>query len=70
MPGRVKQEKPGTLSARAVAQTALNALGRKPFVIPGCINRIAVFVLGRLLPRRMATWIMAKATKNLETTHR
>lgn len=63
-------EAPGTLSAKAVARTALNALGRKPFVIPGCINRIAVFVLGRLLPRRMATWLMAKATKKLETTHR
>jgi len=63
-------EAPGTLSATAVAQTALGALGRKPFVIPGRINRIAVFVFGRLLPRRMATWLMAKATRNLRTTHR
>ena len=63
-------EAPGTLNATAVARTALNALGRKPFVVPGCINRIAVFVLGRLLPRRMSTWLMSKATKNLETAHR
>jgi hypothetical protein len=56
---------PGTLDARAVAEETLNALGRGPIVVPGAINRLAHFALGRILPRRTAIGIMARSTKDL-----
>ncbi len=56
---------PGTLDARNVAEQTLAALGNGPTVIPGTTNRIARFVLGRLLPRRTAIGIFARSTKDL-----
>lgn len=56
---------PGTLDAAAVANTTLDALGNGPVVIPGTTNRVARFVLGRLLPRRTAIAIFARSTKDL-----
>jgi len=56
---------PGTLSAAAVAEQTLNALGRGPIVIPGAINKIARFVLARLLSRRAAISLMSKNTGGL-----
>ena len=56
---------PGTLDAREVAEQALGALGNGPTVVPGATNKLARFVMGRLLPRRTAIGIMARSTKEL-----
>jgi len=60
-----KGDAPGTLDARDVAEQSLAALGNGPTVIPGTTNRVARFVLGRLLPRRTAIGIFARSTKDL-----
>jgi short-subunit dehydrogenase len=68
-PGYRQAEKtklaPGTLEAQKVAETALNALGRGPIVIPGGINKAARFILTRLLSRKAAIDIMSKNTRGL-----
>jgi uncharacterized protein len=56
---------PGTLDPAVVAERTLGALGRGATVVPGAINRIARFVLGRVLPRRAAVALMAKSTRDL-----
>jgi hypothetical protein len=67
-PGYAKaagKEAPGTLDAAEVANRTLDALGHGPVVVPGTVNRIARFTLGRLLPRRTAIDIFARSTKDL-----
>ncbi len=67
-PGYAKtmtRDAPGTLDAGAVVEQALNALGHGPVVVPGAVNRVARFVMGRLLPRRTAIGIMARSTREL-----
>ncbi|MDZ4867238.1 MAG: SDR family NAD(P)-dependent oxidoreductase [Alphaproteobacteria bacterium] len=59
------RDAPGTLDADVVANMALDALGRGPVVVPGAVNRVARFVLSRLLPRRTAIDIFARSTKEL-----
>jgi uncharacterized protein len=59
------KDAPGTLDADVVANTTLDALGRGPIVVPGAVNRLARFVLGRVLPRRTAIDIFARSTKEL-----
>ena len=59
------QYAPGTMTACAVAEQTLKALGKGPIVIPGGINKIARFVLTRLLTRRAAIGIMSKNTGGL-----
>jgi short-subunit dehydrogenase len=61
-------EAPGTLDPEFVAERTIRALGRGPIVIPGFTNRLAAWVMGRLLPRPMAIRIMAASTKNLRQT--
>ena len=56
---------PGTLDASRVARDALDGLGRGPVVVPGATNKIARFLLGRLLPRRAAIGLMAQSTRKL-----
>ena len=58
-------EAPGTLDAGRVAADALNGLGRGPVVVPGTLNKIARFLLGRLLSRRAAIGLMAQSTRTL-----
>ena len=48
-----------------VADAALDALGRRPSVIPGRRNRLAALALGRLLSRRRAVSIMGTQTAKL-----
>jgi len=48
-----------------VAERALAALGRGPSVVPGALNRLAAFLFGRLLPRRVSIRIMGRATRRL-----
>ena len=67
-PGYAKaatKDAPGTLDADVVAETTLDALGSGPVVVPGSVNRLARFVLGRILPRRTAIDIFARSTKDL-----
>lgn len=69
-PGYRKSQKngkdaPGTLDPAQVAESALKALGKGPVVVPGLTNRLANFVMGRLLPRKTAIGLMHKNTKNL-----
>jgi short-subunit dehydrogenase len=56
---------PGTLAACDVAEQTLKALGKGPIVIPGGVNKIARFVLTRLLTKRAAIGIMSKNTGGL-----
>lgn len=53
-------EAPGMLNAAVVAETTLDALGRGPLVVPGAVNKLAVFLLGRLMSRRGAVGVMQK----------
>lgn len=56
---------PGTLSAAAVAEQTLNALGHGPIVVPGAVNKLGRFVLTRLLTRRAAIALMSQNTGGL-----
>jgi uncharacterized protein len=56
---------PGTMDAAQVAEQGLGALGNGPIVIPGPVNKLARFMLTRLLSRRAAIAIMAANTKDL-----
>lgn len=68
-PGYKQAEKtklaPGTMEANKIAEQTLNALGRKPIIIPGIINKIGRFILTRLLSRKAAINIMKKNTGGL-----
>ena len=69
-PGYQQAEKkaknaPGTMTARNVAEQTLQALGKGPIVIPGGVNKLARFVLTRLLTRNAAIGIMAQNTGGL-----
>jgi len=59
------KDAPGTLDADQVVERALGALGRGPVVTPGLVNRVAAFVMTRLLPRRTAIGILAGSTVSL-----
>jgi short-subunit dehydrogenase len=48
---------------REVAREALTALGHRPVVVTGFGNRVASFVMRRLLTRRFAVSTMSKAMK-------
>ena len=56
---------PGTLEAKQVAERTLDALGKGPIFVPGAVNKVARFVLTRLLSRRAAIAIMSKNTGGL-----
>lgn len=67
-PGYQKAQKrsaPGTLTAMQVAKTTINALGKKPIIIPGATNKIGRFVLSRVLSRKAAINLMSKNTGGL-----
>jgi short-subunit dehydrogenase len=49
----------------AVARVAVRALGRKPLVVAGALNRAVRLLLGRLLPRRAAVRLLHRGTRNL-----
>jgi short-subunit dehydrogenase len=62
------REAPGTASPDFVAEFSLRSLGRGPVAIPGLVNQIAAWTLGRLLPRRAAIGIMDGSTKSLSNS--
>lgn len=51
-----------------VVRAALQALGRQPTIIPGFVNGLAAFFLGRLLPRRAAVSFMGKTMRSMYRT--
>ncbi|HWB80214.1 MAG TPA: SDR family NAD(P)-dependent oxidoreductase [Nannocystaceae bacterium] len=63
--GASKREAPGTLDPDEVALRTIAAIGRGPNVIPGWLNRIAAWIVGRLFPRRLAIATMAASTSEL-----
>jgi len=60
-----KREAPGTLDAEDVAERTLLALSRGPLVIPGFINKLAAWIIGRIAPRRLSIAVMGANTKDL-----
>ena len=60
-----QKDAPGTLDPEQVVEEALAALGSGPTATPGRTNRIAKFLMGRLLPRKTAIKIMHNNTKDL-----
>jgi short-subunit dehydrogenase len=59
------REAPGTLDARAVAEHTLDALGAGPLTVPGAVNKVARFVLGRMMPRVSVINLMERSTRSL-----
>ncbi|MBL8994172.1 MAG: SDR family NAD(P)-dependent oxidoreductase [Spirochaetia bacterium] len=59
-------EAPGTLEPSAVAEKTLRSLGKGPIAVPGFVNQLARFFLGRLLSRRGAVGVMDRSTKGLQ----
>ena len=60
-----EQEAPGTLDAMTVAEKTINAMGKGPTTVPGIVNKMARFFMGRLFSRKLAISIMDKNTKKL-----
>jgi uncharacterized protein len=61
-PGR---ESISAMSPRAVVTETLAALGKRPFVIPGSSNRVANFLMQRILPHQMSIKIIGRVMRNM-----
>ena len=46
-----------------VARQALAGLGRRTLVVPGALNKLALFFMGRILPRATAVRLIARSTR-------
>ena len=51
------------MAVTPVVDSALKALGQKPTVIPGLVNKIMIFILTKFFPRKATTSIFAKMIK-------
>lgn len=60
-----QREAPGTVTPEVVAATALDHLGRGPRVVPGAFMRFSTAMMARLMPRRSAIDLMARATERV-----
>jgi len=56
---------PGTQTPDQVARAALRGLGRGPRVVPGLGMRVSSVLMSRLLPRRTAIAVIARASRDL-----
>jgi short-subunit dehydrogenase len=56
---------PGTLTPERVAEEALRGLGRGPRMVPGFTMRVSSALMSRLLPRRTAIAVIARASRDL-----
>ncbi len=64
--GRASQRPaPGTVTPSAVASAALAGLGKGPRVVPGAFMRMSTALMARLMPRRVAIGVMARATEKV-----
>lgn len=52
-----------TMSPDEVVREALHALGKRPYVIPGLVNRLASFVMRHLLSRKAAIQFMGRVLR-------
>lgn len=57
--------RPAIMKPEVVAERALNKLGRKILFIPGFSNRVSYFILTRLLPRKVASYLANRTMKRL-----
>jgi short-subunit dehydrogenase len=62
-PGKMKTQ--SVMHPEKVVEAGLGALGHRPFVIPGFLNKLIYFLLTRILPRRTSLRIMNRAVGNL-----
>jgi len=58
---------PKSMSPKAVANEALDSFGKKLFIVPGFANKLAHFILNRVLPRKVASGIHNLAMKKIYT---
>lgn len=65
-PTRPGWRPPPEMAPRAVVEEALAALGKQPSVIPGRVNRLGAFVLGRMLSRPRAVRFMGRIARELD----
>lgn len=56
---------PKSRSPQLVTEEALNHFGRRLFIIPGTSNKIAHFLLNRVLPRRIASGLHNMVVKKI-----
>jgi short-subunit dehydrogenase len=56
---------PGTVTADVVASAAVNALGHGPRTVPGRLMHVSSILTSRLLPKRAAIALIAKASSDL-----
>jgi short-subunit dehydrogenase len=63
--GAMAKRAPGTRTPEQVATAALDALGQGPRVVPGAFMRVSSALMSRLLPRRTAIGVMARAGRDL-----
>ena len=56
---------PGTQTPDQVVRAALRGLGRGPRVVPGLGMRVSSALMSRLLPRRTAIAVIARASRDL-----
>ncbi len=66
--GRYRRLAPPVMAPEPVVRETLDALGRRPVVIPGRQNRLAAFAAVRLLPRRSAVTLASGATRSMYPT--
>jgi short-subunit dehydrogenase len=48
-----------------VVRATLDALGRRPSLIPGMLNSVSAFFMGRVLPRKLSVQVMGKASRSM-----
>jgi len=63
--GTKTRRAPGTQPPAAVAAAAVRGLGHGPRVVPGVTAKISAAVMSRLLPRRTAIAVIARASQDL-----
>lgn len=60
-----QKKAPGTMTPENVAEHTLNALGKGPVTVPGFLNKIGRWLMGRVLPAKTAIRMMNNQTKNI-----
>jgi short-subunit dehydrogenase len=63
--GAKARRAPGTLPPDRVVAAALGGLGHGPRVVPGALMKASAAVMSRLLPRRAAITVIARASRDL-----
>jgi hypothetical protein len=64
-PGKTSVFAPGVLLPEEVADECIMKLGKQPSFITGRGNRIAAFIMQKILPRKMAINIMGDTTRKM-----